>query len=105
MAIFSEAEAETLSTTKVRAFVSSPEPSTLIGEPVRLITRDQDWEDPLIENPSLTLHDGKYYLVYSGNWWESPAYALGYAVCESPLGPCVKPLDEPWFQLRTGRVG
>ena len=78
---------------------------TLLGEPVRLITRDQDWEEPLVENPSLVLHNGVYYLIYSANWWEGGNYALGYAICAGPSGPCEKPWDEPFFALPTNRIG
>jgi beta-xylosidase len=70
----------------------------LVGEPVELIQRDQIWEIPLIENPAMVEHEGTYYLFYSGNWWESHQYAVGYAVCESAVGPCEKPLDEPLFE-------
>jgi beta-xylosidase len=78
---------------------------TLLDEPVRLISRDQEWERPLVENPSLVLQDGAYYLIYSGNWWEGGNYALGFAVCEGPSGPCTKPLDEPFFAIPTNRIG
>jgi beta-xylosidase len=67
----------------------------LLGEPVALIERDQAWERPLIENPAMWAHEGQYYLLYSANWWESFEYAVGYAVCETVLGPCVKPQEEP----------
>jgi beta-xylosidase len=78
---------------------------TLLGEPARLITRDQEWERPLVENPSLVLEDGVYYLLYSGNWWEGGDYALGFAVCDGPTGPCRKPLDEPFFAIPTNKIG
>jgi len=68
---------------------------TLVGEPQRLITRDQAWEEPLIENPSMHYHQGAYHLIYSANRWDGGDYAVGYARCESPLGPCVKPQDGP----------
>jgi beta-xylosidase len=71
----------------------------LRGEPVELILRDQIWEIPLIENPAMVENDGNYYLFYSGNWWESHEYAVGYALCDSPMGPCEKPLDEPIFKF------
>ena len=29
-------------------------------------------------------------LLYSGGWWESSGYAIGYGTCDSPLGPCTK---------------
>jgi beta-xylosidase len=77
----------------------------LVGEPVKLIERDQPWERPLIENPAMVKHDGKYYLFYSGNWWESYEYAIGYAVCETVMGPCEKPLKEPWFKYKNPVMG
>ena len=70
-----------------------------------LITRDQEWERPLVENPSLVLQDGVYYLMYSGNWWEGGNYALGYAICDGPSGPCHKPLDEPFFAIPNNDIG
>lgn len=69
----------------------------LIGEPTELIQKDQPWESPLIENPAMVEDEGSYYLFYSGNWWESHEYAVGYAVCETVTGPCVKPLNGPVF--------
>lgn len=83
----------------------SPDGLTLIGEPVKLIVRDQPWERPLIENPAMVKHNEKYYLFYSANWWESHEYAVGYAVCETVTGPCEKPLDEPWFKFKAPVMG
>jgi len=78
---------------------------TLQGNPVQLIQRDQPWERPLIENPAMVEQAGEYYLFYSGNWWEGIDYAVGYAVCESALGPCEKPLDEPIFHASADATG
>jgi beta-xylosidase len=83
----------------------SPDGLTLVGEPVKLLIRDQPWERPLIENPAMVKHNDKYYLFYSGNWWESHQYAVGYAVCETVIGPCEKPLDEPWFEFKPPVMG
>ena len=83
----------------------SPDGLTLVGEPVKLIIRDQPWERPLIENPAMVEQDGSYYLFYSANWWESHEYAVGYAVCETVTGPCEKPLDEPWFKFKAPVMG
>jgi beta-xylosidase len=69
------------------------------------IERDKPWERPLIENPAMVKHNDKYYLFYSGNWWESHQYAIGYAVCETVTGPCEKPLDEPWFKYEAPVMG
>jgi beta-xylosidase len=83
----------------------SPDGLTLVGEPVKLIVRDQPWERPLIENPAMVKHNDKYFLFYSGNWWESHEYAVGYAVCETVMGPCEKPLNEPWFKFKPPVMG
>ncbi len=83
----------------------SPDGRNLVGNPAKLIERDQPWERPLIENPAMVKHDDKYYLFYSGNWWESHQYAIGYAVCETVTGPCEKPLDEPWFEYEAPVMG
>lgn len=83
----------------------SPDGMILQAEPVKLIKMDQAWERPLIENPAMLKHNGKYYLFYSGNRWESHEYAIGYAVCETVLGPCEKPLSEPWFQYKAPVMG
>jgi beta-xylosidase len=78
---------------------------SLVGEPAELIQRDQAWERPLIENPAMVEVDETYYLFYSGNWWESHEYAVGYAVCETITGPCEKPLTEPLFIFGNGAMG
>ena len=83
----------------------SPDGMTLVGEQVKLIQRDQAWERPLIENPAMVKNNAKYYLFYSGNWWESHEYAVGYAVCEKVMGPCAKPLNEPWFKFKSPVMG
>jgi beta-xylosidase len=71
---------------------------TLVGSPTRLLGRDRNWERPLVEAPALVVDDRTYYLFYSGNWWESDNYAIGYATAPAPLGPYTKAtLDEPWF--------
>lgn len=77
----------------------------LEGEPVQLIRRDQIWEYPLVEAPAMVEHEGVYYLFYSGNWWESHAYAVGYAVCETVTGPCEKPQKEPLFTFIPEAMG
>ncbi|MBX3210091.1 MAG: family 43 glycosylhydrolase [Labilithrix sp.] len=63
---------------------------SLLGSPTELLRRDRGWEMPLVEGPSMLAHDGHYYLFYSAGWWESSSYAIGYAVCATPLGPCEK---------------
>ncbi len=68
---------------------------TLIGEPVRLLRNDQPWHGPVVEAPTMWLHEGRYYLFYSGNVYAGEHYAVGYAVCETPLGRCVDAAENP----------
>lgn len=69
---------------------------SLLGTPTELLRRDLAWETPLVEGPSMLHLGGAYYLFYSAGWWESSSYAIGYAVCDGPLGPCTKKtLDGP----------
>ena len=77
----------------------------LVGEPRKLLNRDQNWELPLIENPAMVEHNDSYYLFYSANKWDSLYYAIGYAVCETVLGPCEKPLSGPWIDYENPVMG
>jgi hypothetical protein len=49
---------------------------------------DRAWQQPIIEGPSMRFLGGTYFLVYSANNYESASYAMGYATCLSPVGPC-----------------
>ena len=68
---------------------------TLLGKPVALLTNDQPWEGAVVEAPSMLQHAGGYDLFYSGNDFASARYAVGYARCQSPLGPCTKTTESP----------
>lgn len=66
----------------------------LTGEPVALLRNDQPWEAHVVESPTMTRHGDDYILFFSANHfgWEpqqrlSP-YAMGYARCTGPMGPC-----------------
>ena len=50
-----------------------------------------------VEGPSMIEHEGRYYLCYSANRWDTADYAVGYAICDSPTGPCGKPEEGPWL--------
>jgi beta-xylosidase len=71
---------------------------SLVGLPQPMLVADQAWELGIVEAPTmLAAADGRYYLFYSGNDWATANYAISYAVCSSPLGPCVKPNTSPWL--------
>lgn len=69
----------------------------LIGVPAVLLTADQPWEEKVVEAPSMVRDGNRYYLFYSGGHWNDASYAVGYAGCATPLGPCAKPLTRPWL--------
>jgi hypothetical protein len=53
--------------------------------------KDRRWE----EGSTTFERHGVYYLTYSANNWETPAYGVGYAVARSPLGPFKKYAGNP----------
>lgn len=73
----------------------APDGRSLVGEPVRLVRNDQPWKGPVVEAPTMWLHEGQYYLFYSGNVYAGEAYAVGYARCDTPLGACVDAEENP----------
>ncbi|MEO8548201.1 MAG: glycoside hydrolase family 43 protein [Sphingomicrobium sp.] len=77
-------------TTPVRAQLLSEDGESLLGEPALVLTNDRDWEGHLIEGPFVTRQNGRYWLFYAGNDFTSPAYGIGVAVADHPLGPYTK---------------
>lgn len=72
-----------------------------IGQPVSLARDTKAWEQRLIEAPTMVRAPSGYQLFYSGGYfgWNpdqriSP-YAMGYATCAGPLGPCKPSPDNP----------
>ena len=79
---------------------------SLEGERAALITRDRAWEGDIIEGPSMVRHGDRYVLFYSANWYASSRYAVGYASCATPLGPCEKrTTDAPLLSSRGEELG
>jgi hypothetical protein len=45
-------------------------------------------------------------LLYSGGWWDSAAYTIGYATCNTPLGPCTQATtDRPLLASAGNQAG
>jgi beta-xylosidase len=71
------------------------------GAPVKLLTNDAtSWEHAVIEAPTMFQHDGQYLLFYSGGDYADSSYAVGYATCAGPTGPCVKSGANPVLKSR-----
>jgi beta-xylosidase len=84
-----------------------PDGLALAGQPAELLRHDAGWEEPLVEAPSLArVDDSSYVLFYSGGWWESDGYAIGYATGSTPLGPFRKETESgPWLPSEPGMAG
>lgn len=69
---------------------------SLIGEPVLISTPEKSWEmvsgkTIWNEGPVVFKENGKYYLLYSANYYKSKDYSVGYAVSDTVLGKYEKP--------------
>jgi beta-xylosidase len=75
---------------------------SVTGQPVELLKDDQRWEERVVEAPTMVRSPAGYELFFSGGFfgWNpeegglSP-YAMGYATCAGPLGPCTPAKDNP----------
>jgi hypothetical protein len=81
-------------TTPIRAQRIADDGRSLIGDNTIVLANDLDWEGHLIEGPFVTYQEGRYWLFYAGNDFGTPAYGIGVAVADHPLGPYVKQ-EEP----------
>jgi len=80
--------------TPIHAQVIAADGRSLLGDDTIVLTNDKDWEGHLIEGPFVTYQEGRYWLFYAGNDFSTPAYGIGVAVADHPLGPYVKQ-EEP----------
>ncbi len=80
--------------TPIHAQKLAPDGLSVVGAAATLITNDQSWEGAVVEGPWMIYRAGTYYLFYSGNAYNSTAYAIGVARASSPLGPFTK-LPQP----------
>ena len=79
----------------------TPDGTGLTGNIVTLLRNDRPWEAHVIESPTMVRHGDRYVMFFSANHfgWElqqrlSP-YAMGYARCQGPMGPCVDAPNNP----------
>jgi beta-xylosidase len=73
----------------------SPDAGSLRGSPVALLANTRSWQGNLIEAPEMVSHGGRYFLFYSANDYGSDKYAVGYASCQGPTGPCSDSSERP----------
>lgn len=80
---------------------------SLLGSPAALLTASESWQQGIVENPSLVRVEGELWLFYSGGWWDSADYSIGYAKCAGRMAPCSnRTQTSPWMsQASTGVPG
>jgi beta-xylosidase len=81
----------------------APDGLSLVGEPKQLLSNDQRWEGVVIEAPTMWKQDGKYYMFFSGNVYNTINYAVGYATCDAPTGPCTDAPENPILKTDTDK--
>ena len=95
--------------------LDASDPLKVVSAPKKLIAFEPDtqpWEIAPGKNPRMAYiegawmvkHDGKYILTYSAAGTENREYAMGQALGTSPLGPFVKPRDNPFLRKTTGLI-
>jgi len=80
----------------------APDGLSVVGQPTELLKDNQGWEERVVEAPTMVRSPAGYELFFSGGFfgWNpeegglSP-YAMGYASCTSPLGPCTPAAANP----------
>jgi len=79
----------------------SPDGLSLTGKAVALLRNDKPWEAHVIESPTMVRRGDRYVMFFSANHfgWEdhqrlSP-YAMGFARCKGPMGPCTDAPNNP----------
>jgi beta-xylosidase len=86
--------------TPIRGQRLAPDGESLLGDPTLVLCNDLDWEGHLIEGPWVTRQNDRYWIFYAGNDFCTPAYGIGVAVADHPLGPYEK---RPEPLLKTAR--
>jgi beta-xylosidase len=77
----------------------------LSGPRIRLLSNSKPWHADVIEAPQMVSRNGALYLFYSGNAYDTDAYAVGYATCDTPLGPCHDADENPILQSSASAAG
>ncbi|HEX4245158.1 MAG TPA: glycoside hydrolase family 43 protein [Acidimicrobiales bacterium] len=78
---------------------------TLVGSPTTIFAPDEAWQSTVVEAPELVLAGGHYWLFYSANWFDQPAYGIGVASCAGPRGPCRDLSNQPFLSTNSQGQG
>jgi hypothetical protein len=73
--------------------------------PVAGVTNDQPWEGNVVEGPQMHRFGGEWVMIFAANDYGGDDYAVGYAVCRGPLGPCEDAPENPILKKSEGLSG
>jgi hypothetical protein len=73
------------------------------SSPASILETTAAWEHDVTENPAMVRWNGRLFLFYSAGNWQSDSYAIGYAECGSPVGPCTKITEGGPLLASTGK--
>ncbi len=79
----------------------APDGLSLVGEPTKLVRNDRAWEGRVVEAPTMVKHGDRYFLFFSANDYAGLDYAVGYATCDAPTGPCTDAPENPILKTVT----
>jgi len=79
---------------------------SLDGPPHLLMSAVEKWQEEIVEAPDMVEVRGRYWLFYSGSWFDSGTYGIGVAHCSGPIGPCrdLSPV-RPWIASNRQGMG
>ncbi len=84
----------------------TPDGTSLVaGTPTAMLQPDRGWQHGYIEGPSMVVSGGQYLLFYSGSDWKTASYAVGFADCSGPLGPCTDRSGQSLLASQPGLSG
>ena len=69
------------------------------------LASDHAWEGNVIEAPEMRRHEGQLQMFFSANNFADARYAVGFARCASPSGPCEQAPENPILASRAELVG
>ncbi len=85
---------------------------SVVGRAVEMSKDDKSWEMRVVEAPTMVRAPTGYVLFYSAGYfgWNAEdrlsPYAMGYATCTGPLGPCTDAKENPiLYSYRNRELG
>jgi hypothetical protein len=85
--------------------------TTVVGAATPILSYSGGWESSgvstssTIENPSMVQVGNTLHLFFSGNGYDGSNYAVGHAICTTPVGPCGLPSEVPILSSYGSVVG